>query len=513
MCAPGPQRSVLERGAAIASMHSERSPALNLTSSDTGRQIVELERKAQAAFDSYKDRFPAEVWHCCHSFCFARIVMDPENVVLVRELRDIHRISKKLHKAVDEVTRYIEIRKKGIGGSHVAFVAASREQREQDLGMFTGTERQKALRHLADFIIEVLPFLYAKADAPSGTRCPKRNICTGSICCLLGVSRSFLYARKSIRDPSRASDLELVSLVDTAGVRIRQHRRSGNRTGYSELQVLGEYECGCEEPCFSGVALSRLESEYDAFAALSMALNPRKKENRFLLNAMFCPLSNTTVKQCNRSLSAFFTVSTGFIADIRRLLEKLCSLPSPDDRTLLANSISGHYEHKKHPMNRFSDEVRDRVENHLDMILRADPAGSTDINICRVYSPEVNTQEKLRNLLTKRLDDDQAEEVRMSDCTMRRIVSEYLDARNLRIVFKQTDHNALLTVNLCSMQSFSSTTKESRTNRSWTGCLGIKHHLTQQEAYRMIHRTTRLLMHCGFTSGRSSTRRRRLYEK
>lgn len=53
--------------------------------------------------------------------------MDPENVFLVYELRDIHKISKNVHKAVDDVTRYIRIRRKGIGGSHVPLWLATKE--------------------------------------------------------------------------------------------------------------------------------------------------------------------------------------------------------------------------------------------------------------------------------------------------------------------------------------------------------------------------------------------------
>lgn len=101
-----------------------------------------------------------------------------------------------------------------------------------------------------------------------------------------------------------------------------------------------------------------------------------------------------------------------------------------------------HYEHPKHSMNRYSDKVRERIENHLNMVLRADPAGSAGVNVCRVYSPEVNTLEKLRKLLTSLLEPGPDEEVKMSTSTMQRMINEYLDSRKLRISFKQTDHNA-----------------------------------------------------------------------
>lgn len=45
-------------------------------------------------------------------------------------------------------------------------------------------------------------------------------------------------------------------------------------------------------------------------------------------------------------------------------------------------------------------------------------------------------------MLVKSVDLDEAAELRMSTSTLQRIINEYLDARNLHIVFKQTDHNA-----------------------------------------------------------------------
>lgn len=145
-------------------------------------------------------------------------------------------------------------------------------------------------------MVEVLPFLYGRANSLSGTRCPKKKLGTKAICCVLGVSRQFIYSRKSKSDSPLAGDNELTSILDTAGLRLRQHRRTGERLGYCPLEFLKDFECGCDQPCFSEVPLSRLESEFNAFSKLSQELRPRQKENRFLLNVMFCPLSNCTVR-------------------------------------------------------------------------------------------------------------------------------------------------------------------------------------------------------------------------
>lgn len=93
-------------------------------------------------------------------------------------------------------------------------------------------------------------------------------------------------------------------------------------------------------------------------------------------------------------------------------------------------------------MNRYPDEIREKVENHLDMVLRADPSGAKDLNVCRVYSPEVNTKEKLRELLAKALDDDEDVDGQLSQSTLQRMVDTYLVGRKCTIEFNQSDHNA-----------------------------------------------------------------------
>lgn len=93
-------------------------------------------------------------------------------------------------------------------------------------------------------------------------------------------------------------------------------------------------------------------------------------------------------------------------------------------------------------MNRYPDHVRENVENHLDLVLRADPAGSNGFNICRVYSPEVNTKEKLRRLLAKALEEEDENEEQMSQSTLQRMIEKYLETRKCTIEFNPSDHNA-----------------------------------------------------------------------
>lgn len=63
-------------------------------------------------------------------------------------------------------------------------------------------------------------------------------------------------------------------------------------------------------------------------------------------------------------------------------------------------------------------------------------------NICRVHSPEINTQEKLRKVFVRLLNADDATEILMSDSALQIIINNYMKSRNVRLDFKQTDHSA-----------------------------------------------------------------------
>lgn len=80
-------------------------------------------------------------------------------------------------------------------------------------------------------------------------------------------------------------------------------------------------------------------------------------------------------------------------------------------------------------------------EAHLDMILRADPGASDGIITCRVYSPEINTQDKLRKVFARQLGEEDSAEIPLSASTLQRMLNEYLKARKCRISFSQSDHN------------------------------------------------------------------------
>lgn len=92
-------------------------------------------------------------------------------------------------------------------------------------------------------------------------------------------------------------------------------------------------------------------------------------------------------------------------------------------------------------MNRCSAAARRRIEQELDMVLRPVPAATDGTIACRVYSPEINTQSKLRELISARIGEDVTEGP-LQPSTLQRMVNDYLTSRGCRLSFTESDHNA-----------------------------------------------------------------------
>lgn len=318
-----------------------------------------MEERMEVAYRRNKERFPTQVWHCCKQFCFSKIAADPKHYKLFEELGLIHEQAERFHLDNEVAPSLHERRRRGIGTSTISFTAPSRAERESASGQHPGTERENSLRQFGNFVVEVLPSLYGQADSPNSNGFPQKKLCTQAICCLLGVSRNFLYGRKTTSSSGNPSADELSCLVDTAGVRLRQLRRLGIRGNYPSVQILQGYDCGCDSPCFAGVPQWTLIHEYREFVSLAKELRPWHLENCFLLNRMFSPLTNSTILVCNRAIYALYTVSEALVADVRRVLDAICSDPSLQRRTILTDGAARYKYDCSHPMNRYPEEVRD----------------------------------------------------------------------------------------------------------------------------------------------------------
>ena len=50
------------------------------------RDLMNMEKNAQAAYRAHGDRLPTTIWHCCRHHCLATIAMDPQQMLLLDEL-------------------------------------------------------------------------------------------------------------------------------------------------------------------------------------------------------------------------------------------------------------------------------------------------------------------------------------------------------------------------------------------------------------------------------------------
>lgn len=241
MSSPGEIRQELEKSAAL------EEQSATLIESDTAAKILEMERRIQRVFCAYEPLLPSGIWHCCPKCCISMIAVDSDEFLLFDELLRIHKVAEELHKRVEDCMELVATRRFGVGGSSLVHSGPSRSEREIEAGV-SGTDLQRALRSLAAFVIDVLPFLYGLQDSPRGTRKPKRMLCTEAICFLLGVSKNFLYGKKRVQVLKIASETELKSIVDSSGVRLRQLRRRGDRGKFPPISELQQFQCGCDEP-------------------------------------------------------------------------------------------------------------------------------------------------------------------------------------------------------------------------------------------------------------------------
>lgn len=213
--------------------------------------MMQMEIRIRQAFCAHSSDFPLSIWTCCSRACFSSLIADGQNLSLLDEVLHIHRIAEKLHRRIGIMPSLVQTRLKGVGGSSLGLTAQTRAERDPN----QCTDRPAALRELKLFATDVFPFLRGQQDAPSGTPRPKRKLCTEAICSLLGVSKNFLYGR-TITGPrisGAEQGQEVSGIVDTAGVRLLQHRRCGSRAGFAEIGDLPQFDCGCDEPCFAAV--------------------------------------------------------------------------------------------------------------------------------------------------------------------------------------------------------------------------------------------------------------------
>ena len=98
---------------------------------------------------------------------------------------------------------------------------------------------------------------------------------------------------------------------------------------------------------------------------------------------MFCPLTNTSTRVCNRAIVEIFTVSEELVSCLRLVLQSMCEDSFADQMPSLEHYMKKYCE-LNHTMNSLPKAIIRHVERHLDMILRPDPTESDGTNVCRV---------------------------------------------------------------------------------------------------------------------------------
>ncbi len=115
-----------------------------------------------------------------------------------------------------------------------------------------------------------------------------------------------------------------------------------------------------------------------------------------------------------------------------------------DDPTIVRREPDPHgltiYRKVNHLMNKLPHAIRVRVEQEIDVAMRADRGSADNAVIVRVYNPEINTHEKLVRLLLEGIFDDVDSSLHPS--TMRRIVLSYMEDKGIRLSFATNDLNA-----------------------------------------------------------------------
>ena len=132
---------------------------------------------------------------------------------------------------------------------------------------------------------------HARSSLPFLLGTESRGPISGKLCIraarvLLGVSLNFLYRRPSADGSfarnSVCRDDEL-ALIDMSGARTRVRRRIGNRSDYSDIDELPNFECGCTTRCFASTPVPQLHNLFEKYASLSRGLKPQEKEKEFII--------------------------------------------------------------------------------------------------------------------------------------------------------------------------------------------------------------------------------------
>ena len=212
-------------------------------------------------------------------------------------------------KAIQSSREFIQPSSRSRHGSRISSAIA-----DSDLSVTVTCKAKEAFYKLAQIY---LPVLLGQKDygGISG------RLCICSIKNILGVSLNFIYKR-------RTSDDGTSFLLDLSGSRQRALSRVGKRDGLTSFDDLPSFPCGCETGCLSESTTSHLAILYRTFASYSASLKPYETENEFLIDLLYCPLTNADTSMCDRAIAEILGVSSRRVCRVRAVVLDLVSNPS-----------------------------------------------------------------------------------------------------------------------------------------------------------------------------------------
>lgn len=114
-----------------------------------------------------------------------------------------------------------------------------------------------------------------------------------------------------------------------------------------------------------------------------------------------------------------------------------------NEMDVIVDDVTKHCYHGGHPINRLSQEKRDRVGKHLDLILIPNPCASDGVNICSIFNSDIKTYRKMVDLIRGKRDGICWDgDGNINKTIMKVFINDIIRRRRCRISFKKTGHIA-----------------------------------------------------------------------
>ncbi len=175
-----------------------------------------------------------------------------------------------------------------------------------------GTDRVTSVMKLRDSCAKSIPFLERVTPSEHSGERLTTSLCMQATCCVLGCSlKRFVLPAEKPTSTAQNRKLPLDSLLGSSGMRQRQHRGRGERSGFPDIADLPNFPCGCEWPCWESHSEQILQRLYDRFVKIANQIGSQRKEP---------PLTNGAEKACDKAISVLYTVTPWLVVKVRSVI-------------------------------------------------------------------------------------------------------------------------------------------------------------------------------------------------